>query len=97
MLLPFFLSSLLSFWSDPQDSGSLPLDVEAQFSSGGAPCSPEEAAHVLGVALDQVDTSSFSGPWRAVAPGAMVTEDHVPTRKNLHTDDRGVIYAITCG
>lgn len=34
---------------------------------------------------------------RVLKPGTAVTDDHVPERANVQTDDKNIITAITCG
>ncbi|MER0237861.1 I78 family peptidase inhibitor [Fulvimarina sp. MAC8] len=71
-------------------------------ASGGAECNAAAAQDLLGIGMNERARArarklSRAESVRVAGPDTMVTQDFVPTRLTIRTDDAGQIISIDCG
>ncbi len=96
-----------------RDSDSLPGARPFSFSApeagpkgagptngGEDPCHAADFEHLIGQPVPDAETlAALEGPARVrvIAPGDMVTMDHLPQRLNIETDGGGIVLRLRCG
>lgn len=69
-------------------------------SGAGEPasaCQAERWQQLIGATKAQVEAEDPPGDVRVIEWGAMVTQDYVPARMNVHLDQNGRVYRVVCG
>jgi hypothetical protein len=60
-------------------------------------CMAERWQHLIGATRAQVEAEALPANVRLIEWGAMVTQDYVPARMNVHLDQNGRVYRVICG
>ncbi|WP_208352202.1 I78 family peptidase inhibitor [Pseudaestuariivita rosea] len=62
-----------------------------------ASCKADEFPFLIGQTTDDLEETKILQPVRIIRPGAIVTQDYLPQRMNIHVNNAGTVTRLSCG